>query len=63
MAYLAKAAANYDPIMVLVVCLFAAAAMADDGVLRTNRAMAHESGAGLRPIGVKVVLGGGKWDK
>ena len=41
-APVAKAAANPDPIMVLIVRLFAAAAMTDDGILSANRAMAQD---------------------
>ena len=63
-AAIAEAAANPDPIVVFIMRLFAAAAMADDGVLGTNRAAAQDdSRAGLSPVGVKVVLGGRKWDK
>ena len=46
-----------DPIMVLIVRLFAAAAMTDDGILGANRAMAQDDlHAGLGPIGFKVEL-------
>ena len=60
----AKAAANPDPIVVFVMGLFAAAAMADNRVLGTNRASAQDDfPASLGPVGVEVVLGGRKWDK
>ena len=63
-APVAETTANPDPIMVFVMSLFAAAAMADDGVLETNRATAqYDFGARLGPIGFEVVLGGRKWDK
>src|SRR5579864_1077729 len=63
-APVAKAAANPDPIMVLIVRLFAAAAMTDDGILRANRAMAQDDlHAGLGPIGFEVELRRREWDK
>ena len=63
-APVAKAAANPDPIMVLIVRLFAAAAMTDDGILSANRAMAQDDlHAGLGPIGFEVELRRREWDK
>lgn len=63
-AKIAKAAPDQNPIMVFVMSLFAAAAMADDRILHTNRASPQENpGAGNRPIGFQVVLPRGKWDK
>jgi hypothetical protein len=60
----AKAAANPDPIMALIVRLFAAAAMTDDGILSANRAMAQDDlHAGLGPIGFEVELRRREWDK
>jgi hypothetical protein len=61
---LANAAANPDPIMVLVMRLFAAAAMTDDGVFGADRAPAQDDlCAGFGPIGFGIDLIGGKWDK
>ena len=58
-APVANAAANPDPIMVLIVRLFAAAAMTDDGILSANRGL----NAGLGPIGLEVELRRRGWDK
>ena len=56
-APVAQAAANPDPVMVLIVRLFAAAAMTDDGVLQTDRALAQDDlRAGFGPIGFEVDL-------
>jgi len=61
-APVAQAAANPDPVVVFVMRLLAAAAVADDGVLGTNRAAARDDfRAG--PIRFEVVLRGRKWDK
>jgi hypothetical protein len=50
--------------MVLIVRLFAAAAMTDDGILSANRAMAQDDlHAGLGPIGIEVELRRREWDK
>jgi len=58
------AAPNPDPVVVFVMRLFTAAAMADDGVLETDRAAAREEvRTRLGPIGFEVVLRGRKWDK
>ena len=63
-APVAQAAADPDPVVVFVMRLLAAAAMADDGVLGTNRAAAREDfRVGLGPIGFEVELRGQKWDK
>ncbi|HLJ78126.1 MAG TPA: hypothetical protein VKT75_11970, partial [Acidobacteriaceae bacterium] len=63
-APITKAAANPDPVMVLIVRLFAAATMTDDGILRANRAMAQDDlHAGLGPIGFEVELRRREWDK
>jgi hypothetical protein len=63
-APVAKAATNPDPIMVLIVRLFAAAAMTNDGILSANRAMAQDDlHAGLGPIGIEVELRRREWDK
>ena len=63
-APITKAAANPDPIMALIVRLFAAAAMTDDGIPRANRAMAQDDLlAGLGPIGFEVELRRREWDK
>ena len=63
-AAIAKAAPNPDPIMVFIMSLFAAAAMAEDGISQTNRASAQdEFRIHLGPIGFEVVLRGRKGDK
>ena len=63
-ASVAETAANPDPIMVLIVRLFAAAAMTDDGILSANRAMAQDDlHTGLGPIGFEVELRRREWDK
>jgi len=50
--------------MVFIVSLSAAAAMADDGILQTNRASAQdEFRTNLGPIGFEVPLRGRKRDK
>jgi len=60
----ATAAPDPDPIVMFIVRLFAAAAMADDGVLGTNRTAAQDDfRACLSPIGFEVVLRARKWDK
>ena len=60
----AKTASNPDPIMVFVMSLLPPAAVADDGVRRTDRAAAKDDcGACLGPIGLEVVLRSRKWDK
>jgi hypothetical protein len=60
-ATVAKTAANPDPIVVLIMSLFAAASMTDDGILRANRAVAqNDFRTRLGPIGFEVVLRGGK---
>ena len=63
-AAVAKTAANSDPIVMLIMSLFAPAPMTDDGVLRANRAVAHNDfRARIGPIRFEDVLRGGKWDK
>jgi hypothetical protein len=63
-ASLANAAANPDPIMVLVMRLFAAAAMTDNRVFGADRAPAQDDlRTGFGPIGSGIDLTGGKWDK
>jgi hypothetical protein len=62
MARFAPAAANGNPVVVLVVSLFAAAAMPDDRIQPTERAAPQD----LRdhgPITFQLALLGGKWDK
>ena len=59
-----QAAANADPIVVLIMSLFAPAPVSDDGILHANRAVARNGfRAYLGPIGFEVVLRGGKLDK
>ena len=60
-AAVAKTAANPDPIVVLIMSLFAPAPVTDDGILHANRALAqNDFRARLGPIGFEVVLRGGK---
>ena len=60
-AAVAKSAANPDPIVVLIMSLFAPAPMTDDGILHANRAVAHNDfRARIGPIRFEVVLRGGK---
>jgi hypothetical protein len=60
-ATVADTAANPDPIVVLVVSLFAPASMTDDGILHANRALAHNAfRARIGPIRFEVVLRGRK---
>jgi hypothetical protein len=50
--------------MMLVMRLFAAAAVTDDGVLQTDRASAQDGfRTRLGPISFEVVMCGPKWDK
>jgi hypothetical protein len=60
-AAVAKTAANPNPIVVLIMSLFASATMTDDGILLTNRAPAqNDIRARLGPIDFEVALGRGK---
>jgi len=61
-AAIAEATPNPDPIVVFIMSLFAAAAMTDDGILRTNRASAQDN-LRLGPIGFEIVLSFRKWDR
>ena len=56
--------ANVNPVVMLVVCLLAAASMADDRIVLTNRAL-PQNGPGTTggPIGFQLVRRDGKWDK
>jgi hypothetical protein len=46
-----------NPIVVFIVCLFAASAMTDDRIASTERALAQKcSATRLAPIGLEVVL-------
>jgi hypothetical protein len=63
-ARLAPAASNLNPVMVLVVSLFAAAAMPDNRITLTTWAapqgdLLRENG----PVTFQLALLGGKWDK
>src|SRR5688572_25409738 len=63
-AAVAKTAANPDPVVALIMSLFAPAPMTDDGILRANRAVAqNDFCTDPGPIGFEVVLRGRKWDK
>jgi hypothetical protein len=59
-AHIAVAAPNRNPVMVFVVSLFAPAAVTDDGIAQTNRALTKDRPASFDPVGFEVVLGGGK---
>jgi hypothetical protein len=60
----AAATADVNPVMMLVVCLLAAASMADDRIVLTNRASSQNgSGTTGGPIGFRLVRRDGKWDK
>jgi hypothetical protein len=60
-AAVAKSAANPDPIVVLIMSLFAPAPVTDDGILHADWATAqNDFRARLGPIGFEVVLCGGK---
>ena len=60
-ATVAETAANPDPIVMLIMGLFAPAPMTDDGILHADRAVAHDAiRACLGPVGFEVVLRGGK---
>jgi hypothetical protein len=57
LAEIAKAAPNTNPIMVFVMSLLAPAAVANDGIVQTNRASAKDRFcAGPGPISFEVVL-------
>src|SRR2546428_13892665 len=60
----AAATADVNPVVMLVVCLLAAASMADDRIVLTNGAL-PQNGPGTtgRPIGFQLVQRHGKWDK
>ena len=58
------AAADINPIVMLVVCLLAAVSMADDRILLTNGASPHDDLAAVPgPVSLELVRRGGKWDK
>jgi hypothetical protein len=63
MARFAPAAANGNPVVVLVVSLFAAAAMPDNRIQLTDRAAPPQDLRDHRPITFQLALLGGKWDK
>ena len=60
----AAAAADANPVVMLVVCLLAAASMTDDRIVLTNGAL-PQNGPGTTggPIGFQLVRRDGKWDK
>src|SRR5207245_7701096 len=60
----AAATADLNPVVMLVVCLLAAASMADDRIVLTNGAL-PQNGPGTtgRPIGFQLVRRDGKWDQ
>ena len=56
-AQIAEAAPNRNPVMIFVVSLFAPAAMTDDGIAYTNRALTKDRPTiSIDPIGFEVVL-------
>ncbi len=55
-AHIAVAAPNRNPVMVFVVSLFAPAAVTDDGIAQTNRALTKDRPASFDPVGFEVVL-------
>jgi hypothetical protein len=60
----AAATADVNPVVIFVVCLLAAASMADDRILLTDGALPrNDLGAAGRPIGFQLVGRDGKWDK
>ena len=60
----AASTADVNPVVMLVVCLLAAASMADDRIVLTNRTLPqHGPGTTGRPIGFHLVRRDGKWDK
>jgi hypothetical protein len=63
-ATVAAPATDPDPIVMLIVCLLAAAAVADDRIAFTNGAAPQDHlGALLGPIVFKLVRLSRKWDK
>ena len=60
----AAAATNPNPVVMLVVCLLAAASMADDRIVLTNGTL-PQNGIGTvgGPIRFQLVRRDGKWDK
>ena len=60
----AAAAADANPVVMLVVCLLAAASMADNRIVLTDGASPENGfGATGSPIGFQLVRRDGKWDK
>jgi hypothetical protein len=63
-AQTAKASADLNPVVIFVVGLFPPAAMTDDRIAQTQRALAkNRPSAGLGPIGFEVALRSRKCDK
>jgi len=62
-ARLAPAASNPNPVMVLVVSLFAAAAVPDNRITLTTWAAPQDLLGENGPITFQLALLGGKWDK
>jgi hypothetical protein len=60
----AAAAADTNPVVMLIVRLLAAASMADDRIAFTSGASPqNDLGTSRSPIGFELVRRGGKWDK
>ena len=58
------ATTDANPVVMLVVCLFAAVSMADDRIVLTNGALPQNGiGTAGGPIGFQLVRRDGKWDK
>jgi hypothetical protein len=60
----AATATDPNPIMMLIVCLLAAASVADDRIVFTSRASPQDGLVAVSgPVCFKLVLRGRKWDK
>ena len=60
----AASAADANPVMMFVVCLLAAASMADDRFVLTNGTLSQDGpGTTGVPIGFQLVRRDGKWNK
>ena len=63
-ATVAEAAPDPNPVVMFIVCLLAAASVADDRIALTNGASPqHDLNAAFGPIGFELVRRGAKWDK
>ena len=63
-ATVAEAAPDSNPVVMFIVCLLAAASVADDRIAFTNGASSQDDfGAGSGPIGFELAQRARKWDK